>query len=190
MLNRNAARTLHAPARKQASCWRGFSLVEVLVITGLAMVAAAALLPRILHSRVAANEASAISSVDIITMAQESYKSSYPGIGYADSLSRLSMVCRHRECQPTPEHACLVDCRIAQATSVASEGYTFHLSAGSAGAGRPHGEYVAAAISASPPGSGRYDYCAVEDQQIRWRMAAPAHTVPTHSVCRSWAVLP
>ncbi|HTM89564.1 MAG TPA: hypothetical protein VL155_15275, partial [Terriglobales bacterium] len=79
----------------------GFSLVEVLIITGLAMLLAAALLPRLLNSRIAANEATAIANVDIITSAQESYKTAYPGIGYADSLSRLAGNCDLRQCRPT-----------------------------------------------------------------------------------------
>ena len=77
----------------------GFSLAEVLIITGLAMVLAAALVPRLLNSRIAANEATAVASVDIITSAQESYKTAYPAAGYADTLSRLALICKP-SCQP------------------------------------------------------------------------------------------
>ncbi len=98
----------------------GFSLLEILIITGLAMVLAAALVPRLLNSRIAANEATAIGNLDIITSAQESYKTAYPAIGYADTLSRLAAICKQPTCQPTPQHACLIDCKLPAATVVRS----------------------------------------------------------------------
>jgi type II secretory pathway pseudopilin PulG len=170
----------------------GFSLVEVLVITGLAMLLAAALVPRLLNSRIAANEASAVVNVDIITSAQQSYKTAYPAIGYADSLSRLAAICNQRACQPTPEHACLIDCNLPGATVRSQDGYFYGLSAAGPSASAPNSTYVAAATAEKIHKTGDHDFCAVEDARIRWQApgaATPASSI-THSLCRRLQVMP
>jgi type II secretory pathway pseudopilin PulG len=170
----------------------GFSLAEVLIITGLAMVLAAALVPRLLNSRINANEATAVASVDIITSAQESYKTAYPAIGYADTLSRLALICKQRECQPTPEHACLIDCNLPAAAIRSHYGYFYGLSAANAAGSGPNSTYVIAAAPAQLHKTGDHNFCAVEDGKLRWQ--APETTTPassiTHSVCRQLAVMP
>jgi type II secretory pathway pseudopilin PulG len=170
----------------------GFSLVEVLIITGLTMLLAAALVPRLLNSRIAANEATAIANVDIITSAQDSYKAAYPRIGYADSLSRLAAVCNQRQCQPTPEHACLIDCHLPEAELHSRDGYFYALSAAAPTGAGPRSTYVIAAAAAQLHKTGDHDFCAVEDARIRWQ--APANNTAagsiTHSSCQQLAVLP
>lgn len=170
----------------------GFSLVEVLIITGLAMLLAAALVPRLLNSRLAANEANAVVNVDIITSAQQSYKTAYPAIGYADSLSRLAAVCNQRPCQPTPEHACLIDCNLPGATERSQNGYFYLLSAARSSASAPNSTYVVAAATEKIHKTGDHDFCAVEDAKIRWQ--APGATAPassiTHSLCQHLPVMP
>lgn len=170
----------------------GFSLAEVLIITGLAMVLVAALAPRLLKSRIAANEATAVGNLDIITSAQESYKTAYPGIGYADTLSRLAAICKQRTCEPTPEHACLIDCKLAPAAVVSNSGYFYALAAANPAASGPNSIYVIAAAPAQIHKTGEHNFCAVEDGKIRWQ--APTSTTPagsiTRSVCQQMAVMP
>jgi type II secretory pathway pseudopilin PulG len=170
----------------------GFSLVEVLIITGLAMLLAAALAPRLLNSRIAANEATAIANVDIITSAQDSYRAAYPASGYADSLSRLAAVCDQRQCQPTPEHACLIDCHLPEAELHSRDGYFYGMSAASPGGSGPHSTYVIAAAAAQLHKTGDHDFCAVEDAKIRWQAPASntAASSITRSSCRSLPVMP
>lgn len=171
---------------------QGFSLLEVLIITGLAMLLAAALVPRLLNSRIAANEATAVANVDIITSAQTSYKMAYPAIGYADSLSRLAAICHERECKPTPEHACLIDCNLPGAALHAQNGYLYGLAAASPAGSGPNSTYVVAATAEKIHHTGDHDFCAVEDARIRWQ--APASSTPatslTHSRCQRLAVMP
>jgi type II secretory pathway pseudopilin PulG len=170
----------------------GVSLLEVLIITGLAMLLAAAVVPRLLNSRIAANEATAVANVDIITSAEDSYRAAYPQIGYADSLSRLSTICNQRQCQPTPEHACLIDCHLPEAELHSRDGYFYGLKAASPGGSGPHSTYVIAATAAQLHKTGDHNFCAVEDAKIRWQ--APAGNTPatsiTHSLCAQLAVMP
>ncbi len=170
----------------------GFSLPEVLIITGLAMVLAAALAPRLLNSRIAANEATAVGNLDIITSAQESYKTAYPTIGYADTLSRLAAICKQRTCQPTSEHACLIDCKLPSAALHSNSGYFYALTAANPAASGPNSIYVIAAATAQIHKTGEHNFCALEDGRIRWQ--APTSTTSagsiTHSVCQQLAVMP
>ena len=170
----------------------GFSLVEVLIITGLAMLLAAALLPRLLNSRIAANEATAVANVDIITSAQDSYKAAYPAIGYAGSLSRLAAVCKQRQCQPTPEHACLIDCHLPEAELQSRDGYLYALTAASPSGSGPNSNYVIAAAAAQLHKTGEHDFCAVEDARIRWQAPATSTRAGSiaHADCRRLPVMP
>ena len=170
----------------------GFSLVEVLIITGLAMLLAAALIPRLLNSRVAANEATAVANVDIITSAQQSYKTAYPAIGYADSLARLAGNCDLRLCRATADHACLIDCHLPEGVRESRGGYFYALSASRPAGVGPNSTYAVAAAAETVHKTGDHDFCAVEDARIRWQ--APAVPTPagsiTHSVCQQLPVMP
>ena len=156
------------------------------------MLLAAALVPRLLNSRIAANEATAVANVDIITSAQTSYKTAYPAIGYADSLSRLAGMCHERECHPTPEHACLIDCNLPSAVLHARNGYLYALSASNPSGSGPNSSYVVAAAAEKIHKDGDHDFCAVEDARIRWQ--SPAASTParsmTRSLCQRLPVLP
>lgn len=189
---REIAASLPPEDKLMSSRAHGFSLVEVLIITGLAMLLAAALLPRLLNSRVAANEATAVANVDIITSAQESYRTAYPAVGYAGSLSRLAAVCKQRQCQPTPEHACLIDCHLPEAELHSRDGYLYGLAAANPTGSGANSTYVIAAAAAQLHKTGEHDFCAVEDARIRWQ--APATNTRagsiTHSACRRLAVMP
>ncbi len=69
---------------------RGFSLIELLIVVAIILILAAIAIPNLLKSRISANEASAIASMRTINTAQTSYVISYPNLGYADTLLKLS----------------------------------------------------------------------------------------------------
>jgi type IV pilus assembly protein PilA len=69
---------------------RGFSLIELLIVIAIILVIAAIAVPSLLHSRIAANEASAVYSIRTINTAQVTYATTYPEMGYADSLNKLA----------------------------------------------------------------------------------------------------
>ncbi len=67
----------------------GFSLIELLIVVAIILVIAAMSVPNLVKSRLAANEASAVSALRTINTAQTTYAITYPTVGYADNLAKL-----------------------------------------------------------------------------------------------------
>lgn len=67
---------------------QGFSLVELLIVVAVILIIAAIAVPNFLRSRVAANQASAIESIRVISTGEVTYSTTY-GTGYSTSLSYL-----------------------------------------------------------------------------------------------------
>src|SRR2546426_8052806 len=66
----------------------GFSLIEVLVVIAIILIIAAIAIPRLLQSRMAANEAGAVAALRTITTVQVTYNFTYQQ-GFAPSLAAL-----------------------------------------------------------------------------------------------------
>lgn len=69
--------------------YKGFSLIELLIVVAIILVIAAIAIPNLLRSRMAANEASAVSSLRTINAAEITYASTYPDQGVAIALGTL-----------------------------------------------------------------------------------------------------
>ncbi len=67
---------------------RGFSLIELLIVVAIILIIAAIAIPNLLRSRIAANEASATSSLRTINTAEVTFASTYNS-GFSDTLRRL-----------------------------------------------------------------------------------------------------
>jgi prepilin-type N-terminal cleavage/methylation domain-containing protein len=67
---------------------RGFSLIELLIVVAIILIIAAIAIPNFLRSRVAANQASAIESLRVISTAQVTYSTTF-GTGFSTSLTAL-----------------------------------------------------------------------------------------------------
>lgn len=67
----------------------GFSLVELMVVVMVILVIAAIAIPSLVHARMRANEASAISSMRAIRTAELIYEDTYPDEGFSDNLIKL-----------------------------------------------------------------------------------------------------
>ena len=86
---------------------KGFSLIELLIVVAIILILAAIAIPNLLRARIAANEASAASSVRKIATAEYSYNSTYPNQGYAPNLASLGTP--PGICAPSPASACILD---------------------------------------------------------------------------------
>jgi type IV pilus assembly protein PilA len=67
---------------------RGFSLIELLIVVAIILVIAAIAIPNLMRSRMAANQASAVESLRVISTSEVTYSATY-GIGFSSALSML-----------------------------------------------------------------------------------------------------
>ena len=102
----------------------GFSLIELLIVVAIILVIAAMSVPNLIKSRLAANEASAVSSLRTINTAQTTYAITYPTSGYADNLAKLGAPTGGG--QVGPNNAALLDWVLGCANQPCQKsGYTF-----------------------------------------------------------------
>jgi type IV pilus assembly protein PilA len=66
---------------------KGFSLIELLIVVAIILIIAAIAIPNFIQSRIAANEASAVSSMRIIHTGEITYASAYPNWGFSSLTS-------------------------------------------------------------------------------------------------------
>jgi len=149
---------------------KGFSLIELLVVVAIILIIAAIAIPNLLQARVAANQASAVSSVRTINTAMVMYISNYPTDGFASTLNALGGT----SCAPPDStSACLIDTQLASGTKT---GYTFTLTGIG---GPPVPQYF---VVAMPMGnSGNISYCATEDAEIHFDPTGAA--IADHDSC-------
>jgi len=154
---------------------KGFSLVELLIVVAIILIIAAIAIPNMVKSRLAANEASAATSVRSITTAEIAYASMY-GVGYG-TLGNLGGAL---PCTPSVATACILDPVVSGGTK---SGYT--LSAVPAGAGNV--TFVGAAVPINVGTSGQRTFCVDETGVIRFDAsggAAPANDAQCEALPR------
>jgi type IV pilus assembly protein PilA len=136
----------------------GFSLIELLIVVAIILIIAAIAIPNLLRARIAANEASAVSSLRALNTAQISYNSAYPTVGFAMTLSALGGT----SCAPPGSSgSCFIDTLLASGTK---SGYSFTLSGTS---GTPNATYQIRADPLSPNQTGVRYFCSFADAVIR-----------------------
>jgi len=130
---------------------KGFSLIELLIVVAIILIIAAIAIPNLLRSRMAANEASAVSGIRAISTAENSYNSVYPAVGYACTLSNLGPPASG---QASSTAADLLDPVISNGTK---SGYSFSLinCTGSS----PASFYNSTAVPITVGGTGQRAFC-------------------------------
>ena len=123
-----------------------------LAIIPVILIIAAIAIPNLLRARIAANEASAIRSVQDLIVSETGYASSHPDAGYTCSLADLA-------------DAGLIDRRLANGPKY---GYIFELLGCRARAGNPANvRYQVVAYPQAPNQSGTRSFCSDESGTIK-----------------------
>jgi type IV pilus assembly protein PilA len=153
----------------------GFSLVEILVVVMVILIIAAIAIPNLVHGKMRANEAAAVSSVKTINTAELMYNNTFPEVGYSSSLANLGS--HGSTCEkPTSTSACLI--MDEALTSGMKSGYIFDI----VGDGNtPTASYTVTATPESAV-SGRCNISSSESGDIRLSIPGATTTVGDRSV--------
>lgn len=145
---------------------KGFSLIELLIVVAIILIIAAIAIPNLLRSRIAANQAAAVSTLRNINNSQAAYVSEYASFGFADNLVKLGP---GTPCDET--HACLVDQVIACLSQPCPKGgYKYYLISSASTAPIP--DYASSATPNSWGGTGLENYCSADDAVLRKQIGA------------------
>jgi len=130
---------------------QGFSLIELLIVVAIILVIAAIAIPNLLRSRMAANEASAVSAIRAITTAEHAYAQTYPDVGYTCTLSELGPPGSGQP--PSATAAGILDAVLASGTKA---GYSFWVQGCT---GDPKSNYQSVAVPMQVGGTGQRAFC-------------------------------
>lgn len=153
---------------------KGFSLIELLIVVAIILIIAAIAIPNLLHAKMAANEASAVKSMQTINTAMISYESAYPTVGYAATLSNLGGIA---PCATSSTTACLIPSDLAAGVKA---GYNF---AATGSGGPPAVQYYATAIPQAVNQTGTRSFCSFEDAVIRVQPSGAG--IPSEAACEA-----
>jgi type IV pilus assembly protein PilA len=162
---------------------KGFSLIELLIVVAIILIIAAIAIPNMLRSRMAANQASAVSNLRTLTSASVSYWVTYND-GYPASLGVLGGI---SGTPATCNAAILIDQTLAIAPNQKS-GYEFALTGNQGNVSNPPPGctpgflgYLLTAAPLSPGVTGNISYCSDESGVLHFDTSGvPA---PTAAAC-------
>jgi prepilin-type N-terminal cleavage/methylation domain-containing protein len=155
---------------------KGFSLIELLIVVAIILIIAAMAIPNLLRARIAANEASAASSIRKIATAEVAYASAYPSQGYAPALSNLGGPASG--CVPSITTACILDSVLSGGTK---SGYSFVALGFKGAGGTTNSAFVASSAAQMFNITGVRNFCTISDGVLR-SVQPPSATVPVSTV--------
>ncbi len=164
---------------------KGFSLIELLIVVAIILIIAAIAIPNLLRARIAANEASAVSSVRTLKSAQVSYSGAYPQIGYAGTIAALGPPAA-TGCPaggPTAANACLVDWVLASATAAATPKSGYYFGLGVIANGAMNVGFTLGAAPAAFNQTGVRGFCSSQDNTIRFDPSHNAAPTTADAAC-------
>ena len=159
----------------------------------LALIGAAVVIPNLMRSKVAANEAAAAATVRTVNTAEITYKTSYPRKGYARSLATMGPApgVNANDCKDsniTAAHACLLDDKVGGASCVPGKwcehnGYRFSVR-GICTQTNCSG-YVVTATPVSE-NTGKKSFCSTTDAVVRTHTGTAVTEPLTTKECNAW----
>jgi len=161
---------------------KGFSLIELLIVVAIILIIAAIAIPNLLRARIAANESSAAASTRTIATAELSYATAYPTVGYPATLAILGPLDAACTVGPTVTNACIIDFVLGSAGVTPKSGYKF-TAVGSSPVGGVNQQYTVDDNPATVNTTGVKEFCAVEDNVVRFITPAGPATGAGHAGC-------
>jgi hypothetical protein len=138
--------------------WLGAFALAVFMVGAFAV-------PRVMVSRVKAGENAAIAALINISEAENAYRERYREIGYAPAIANLS-VARTKDCEPSPQQACMLEYGLARNDGQPFRGYRF---ADHTGSESPRASYTVVATPEHYGRSGVRSFCVIEHGVPRYR---------------------
>jgi type IV pilus assembly protein PilA len=156
--------------RRQA---RGFSLVELLIVIAIILTIAAIAIPRLLRSRMVANETSAVASLRTLCTVQITYESTYK-VGFAPSLAALGPPAGG--VAPTATNAGLIDVVLSGGLK---SGYVFTYNPVDSNGDGQTDTFSITAAPFTPGQTGNRYFFVDQSNVIRYNVGAPATVAST-----------
>ena len=168
---------------------KGFSLIELLIVVAIILIIAAIAIPNLLRARIAANEASSVSSIRTINTAEITYATSYPTVGYSVTMAALGpggATCA----APAQANACLLDNVLASAITAGTAKSGYYYGVGGVVAGTLVLTYTVGSSAAVFNQTGVRNFCSSDDGVIHFNSPAGQSTpVTTNAACQAFTVL-
>jgi len=170
---------------------KGFSLIELLIVIAIILIIAAIAIPNLLRARIAANEASSVSSIRTINTAQATYVTGYPTFGYAATLVSLGPGGVGTVCGaggPVQANACLLDSALSNAVAATPKsGYYYDMAA--TATGTVNTQYTVGSSPSSFNVTGVRGFCSQEDAVLRFTATGSGAPVTTNAACTAFTLL-
>jgi type IV pilus assembly protein PilA len=162
---------------------KGFSLIELLIVVAIILIIAAIAIPNLLRARIAANEASAVSSLRTLNTSQVTYTTTYPTIGYASTLATLGPADATCSAGPSSTNACMIDFNLGSAKDATHTKSGYFFAVANDATNTPSLAYVAGGVAGLYNQTGVRSFCSIQDAVLRFHVPNAQDTPATSAQC-------